>query len=154
MTFVNCIVYLQKKDYMIDFYKIFKDAATTKDCEFILGTLQNVEAKLSATDISKSQGLIYVLPVKINPVYQNGVIAYNNFSTGIALCRLGNLSAGFDEKYEINLKEMTTLLYDYLKLIGGCSSDITITSSNIEYAINRMSENLDCVICDLTFTDE
>ena len=139
---------------MVDFDEIFSKAAKDLGCEYILGTLSNVEAKLSDTDISKSNGLIYVLPVKITPVYFNGLVQYNNYSTGVAICRLGNLADGFDTKYRTELKQMTEVLTAFFKLIGGCSGSITITSLNIEYAANRMSSNLDCVISNLTFKDE
>lgn len=139
---------------MVDFDKIFNEAAQTLNCEYILGTLANVESKLNATNIINSKGLIYVLPVKISPVYNGGLIAYNNYSTGVGLCRLGDLAEGFDEKYRIELKEMTELLVSFFKIVGGCNGQITITSVNIEYAVNRMSENLSCVISNISFKDE
>lgn len=137
---------------MIDFYSIMKTAAEAKGFTFVYGRLDNIEQALNLT--SKTQKILYCLPVTVTLQIRDGIIGFNQYNTTVGLCKFGDLDNYYDAKYTARLKDMAADLEAYIKTLTGCSSDLTLTSAKIDFEINRFSENLDVVLCDLTFTDE
>ncbi len=139
---------------MIDYYNLFKTAASSLGCAFILGDKQQVELYTSLVDISLTNGLIMLAPVEPQQTYNGGLIEFTSYNCTVGLGRFGILSDSYEEKYNVQLREMELLMESFFKLIGGCSTSLSVKSSSILSEINRFSDNLDCIYGKISFTDE
>lgn len=145
---------------MKDFVDIFKQRAAMYEWELFYGSRGYQNFKLSNADMTEGQHFILLFPASISPVIESTQWGEYRVTTQISLGRKFEvLQAGVssvketeNQKYKARLKEMQTLLDDYLYKTLVCSGEFTPVSIRYFYELNAYSASVDLCGADITFT--
>ena len=145
---------------MTDFVDIFRQHSEMHDRPLFYGSRGYQNFELQQQNMTEGQHFTILFPASIVPVIESGRWGEYRVITQVFIGRkfevlqpsVSSISETEQQKYDARLKEMQTLLDDYLNEVLVCSCHFTPVSIRYFYELNAYSSSVDLCGADITFT--